>query len=413
MFTGGGTASEPVAGDGRDASKPGDTVPSDTADPNTDGAPDGIGETVDQIEATEPTGPVEPNETNGTGEPSAPGEPAETSKAVEPTKSAETSKSTTPKSTEPKPNILDSFFSALGAAFSPMGDAEETPADGYTNLADGAYMQVNAGGVIEAVSLGDLKKVFIPARAKDTGGEVVEITAINPNVFAGKGLEGVEFSPESKIESIGAGAFSGNENMVVEGGFLPDTLVSIGNEAFMNAGITQITLPETLTSVGSKAFQATKLTSVDIPGSIENLQTQTFMRCASLVSVTLHEGLKTIGNSCFVQCNLGANDGVVTLPSTITASGIGDSAFANNTGLTINAPNYRPGEINIGAGVGLNSSTKYLYFNDTHPDSYWFVNDDTGLIGGIKKKGSVPSATYPIDESGKLTIPKQVGDTVV
>ncbi|MDR1067943.1 MAG: leucine-rich repeat domain-containing protein, partial [Clostridiales Family XIII bacterium] len=288
----------------------------------------------------------------------------------------------------------------------------EPPTDGYTNLASGSYLQVNANGVVEAVNLGDLKKIFIPAQAKDTSGNDVDITAIGANVFAGKGLEGVEFSPDSKITTIGAGAFSGNVNMIIAGKFLPATLKTIGNQAFMNTGITQIDLPSSLTSIGTEAFRESKLTSIDIPGSIKNLSNSIFYNCTSLTSATLNEGLETNGGNCFYNCYLQLSNngrGEIRIPSTVKSMGGG--IFNGNRGLTINAPFHTPSQLNLGGSSS--SSHKFLYFKDTHPDSYWFIDDTTGLLGGIKRKGAVPTAAYPIDDFGNLVIPKQVGSTIV
>lgn len=47
---------------------------------------------------------------------------------------------------------------------------------------------------------------------------------------------------------------------------MPRSVVNIGETAFMNTGLTNITIPDSLTSIGSYAFQnCTNLTSILFP----------------------------------------------------------------------------------------------------------------------------------------------------
>ena len=59
--------------------------------------------------------------------------------------------------------------------------------------------------------------------------------------------------------------------------FLPERIESIQDSCFKNGSIKKITIPKSVKSIGNDAFCG----------------------CNNLVSVTLQEGLESIGNSCF------------------------------------------------------------------------------------------------------------------
>lgn len=49
---------------------------------------------------------------------------------------------------------------------------------------------------------------------------------------------------------------------------MPRSVVNIGETAFMNTGLTNITIPDSLTSIGEYAFSGcTKLTSITFPNT--------------------------------------------------------------------------------------------------------------------------------------------------
>jgi hypothetical protein len=63
------------------------------------------------------------------------------------------------------------------------------------------------------------------------------------------------------------------------------------------------------------------------------------------------------------------------------------------------------------------SKASNAYYNfkyrDDHPTSWWYIDDATGLLGGLKPSTTVgPTGAYPI-ASGVLTIPAQVDSVVV
>ena len=102
---------------------------------------------------------------------------------------------------------------------------------------------------------------------------------------------------------------------------IPDTVQTIGADAFWRADITGVTIPAGVREIGPSAFyESTALTAVDIPGSVARIDDSAFSGCTGLTSVTLHEGLQVIGDGAFRECegltSLDLPDGLTTLEDT-------------------------------------------------------------------------------------------------
>jgi PKD repeat protein len=117
---------------------------------------------------------------------------------------------------------------------------------------------------------------------------------------------------------------------------VPDTVTSVGAGAFAECGgLTGITIPNSVTSIGDEAFVGTSLTSVTIPGSVTNIGQSDFFDCTSLTSAMISSGVTSIGPGMFDYCPALQN---VTIPNTVTS--IGSNAFVACTSLTaITIPN--------------------------------------------------------------------------
>ncbi|MBQ8724696.1 MAG: leucine-rich repeat protein, partial [Oscillospiraceae bacterium] len=111
---------------------------------------------------------------------------------------------------------------------------------------------------------------------------------------------------------------------------LPTTLKYINSNAFNNQyNISEIALPDGLISIGETAFYNTGLTSVTIPGSVENIEKEAFWRASSLEALVVESGVGSIGKGAFSECSALTS---VTLGDGLES--IGESAFRDCEKLT-------------------------------------------------------------------------------
>lgn len=155
------------------------------------------------------------------------------------------------------------------------------------------------------------------------------------------------------LENIGEYAFAGNvtANSCVSMGFegalvIPSSVRTIGKYAFsMCAKFTSLTLNEGLETIGDDAFSgnfaqgnAVSMNfegSLVIPKSVKNIGDNAFSPCSKFTSLVLNEGLETIGERAFAGYGYGpsmfiANMGFdceLVLPKSLKK--IGSNAFAS------------------------------------------------------------------------------------
>ncbi|MBU5444791.1 leucine-rich repeat protein [Paenibacillus sp. MSJ-34] len=176
----------------------------------------------------------------------------------------------------------------------------------------------NADGTVTITYYHDPVKpdnhVVVPERL---GGKTV--TAIGDRAFRYAYIVGVTL-PDT-VTSIGTEAFE--LCRVLKNVKLPSGLVSIGNHAFNYNQISHITLPDSLEHIGFSAFSYNKLTSVSFPSGIKTMDQFAFWH-NEITSVSFPESMTKIPNHTFVDNKLTS----ITIPKHITE--IGSHAFSAN-----------------------------------------------------------------------------------
>ena len=133
---------------------------------------------------------------------------------------------------------------------------------------------------------------------------------------------------DAPMTTIGDYAFSGCKTLTSID--LPEGLKRIGNRAFeFCTGLTSMVIPDSVTDLGSVVFSNSGVTSVSIGGIVETKSMNSPLGGGNNLSVTVREGVRTIGESVFSGCSFITS---ISLPESLTS--IGRSAFYNCRGLS-------------------------------------------------------------------------------
>ncbi|MBR3501595.1 MAG: leucine-rich repeat domain-containing protein, partial [Alphaproteobacteria bacterium] len=132
------------------------------------------------------------------------------------------------------------------------------------------------------------------------------ITGLGDMVFSslynnGEFTTAIHFAENSKLTSIGNGAFSGATNLTAIA--IPDSVTNIGDYAFSGASnLTAISIPEGATSIGNSAFYGlTNLSDITIPDSVTNIGDSAFQGVSGTIIVP--DTITTLGFSAFGDMN--------------------------------------------------------------------------------------------------------------
>ncbi|MCL2586846.1 MAG: leucine-rich repeat protein [Firmicutes bacterium] len=132
--------------------------------------------------------------------------------------------------------------------------------------------------------------------------------------------------PTLTVNNIANMAFRGdsaaNRGNII-GVTLPNTIHTVGSQAFANNIIETLYIPDSVTALGGLAFMHNNLTHIDIPGSVTNFGVDMFLN-NRLTSVNIGEGVTQIPQQTFANNFLPS----IVIPSTVTNIGVG--AFMNN-----------------------------------------------------------------------------------
>lgn len=215
--------------------------------------------------------------------------------------------------------------------------------DGVTSVGDKAFYSCD---VLDSVTIGEgvtnvgnsafegchkLTDVYITDLAKWCSINFGN-TASNPLRYAKMlyvdGASLTELVIPNGVERIGDYAFCGYSGL--KSVSIPDSVISIGNEAFYSCReLIGLILGNGITTIEKRAFSwCVKLTGVTIPGSVTSIGEEAFYGCDELANVTLGNGLTNIEKSAFSQC-----DSITSIAISENITVIGDYAFSQCSGL--------------------------------------------------------------------------------
>lgn len=165
--------------------------------------------------------------------------------------------------------------------------------------------------------------------SKETG--TAEVDKVNSTYFDDTFHRGQVNIPSSTysnginytVVAIGSRGFYGSRVKEV---YIPESVTSIGWEAFGLCEATIISLPSTLTILSEEAFIGAKIESIKLPNSLSVIQRDMFTRCENLKYVELPETLTEIQSAAFFGC---INLKNISFPNSLRI--IGDEAFTGTS----------------------------------------------------------------------------------
>ena len=141
-----------------------------------------------------------------------------------------------------------------------------------------------------------LKKLLIPAEVRDllpsdgcTTLETIAVSAANQHYTS---VDGVLFNAEgSEILWFPVGK-TGEF-------YLPETITSIGENAFYGTNITTLYIPASVKTISRGAFAGSALRDISLPDNLTNVSEGMFQNCRSLSSVHLGKSTEYVGDYVF------------------------------------------------------------------------------------------------------------------
>ncbi len=195
--------------------------------------------------------------------------------------------------------------------------------------------------------------------------DIRSATTQDEGAFANNEIVGVSFGNLKELDSIGNFAFYNNRitevtlpegltklystvfgNNYISSVKFPTTIKTIGNWSFRDNQLSKVTIPESVTSIEDGAFYNNVISSANIPQNITDLKSFIFAY-NQLQTINIPASTTSIGNYAFVDNSINN----INIPSTVTY--IGDSAFENNFLSSVSLPNVLT---NIGSWAFKNNS---------------------------------------------------------
>jgi hypothetical protein len=211
------------------------------------------------------------------------------------------------------------------------------------------------------------------------------------------------------VTAIATNAFNGKGIYSVD---IPDSVLTIGNQAFAINFITSVNLGNGVNNIGFSAFFNNNLTTILIPDSVTEIQPRAFDDNL-LTSVTIPSNLQTIGFAAFRDNPLTCVTSKATTPPTIVTDGLGntDTFNVNRNGINLYIPAGTAAAYTSASWTGFNNVTEtqgntfvvnyitYQITSSTTVRTYEY-NVAGGTVVNIPASVDFACITYNVSEIG-------------
>lgn len=227
---------------------------------------------------------------------------------------------------------------------------------------------------------------------------------IPSSAFSEKGSL-VYFSFPEVVTKIGSSAFS--KTLLSGALIIPNDVTEIGDNAFRETNVSSLTLPNGIETLGGYTFyQCSSLTGdLILPESLESIGVYCFYDSKYTGTLTIPSKLEKIATSCFYNCNF---SGDLIIPDNVKE--IGSSAFYSNSGL--NGQLILPeGLMTIGslAFSGCNFQGELILPNQMKTiESHTFSNCDFSRIVFPEELIMIESSAFSGNRVSELEFPENL-----
>ena len=256
-------------------------------------------------------------------------------------------------------NGVSRYASVYGITLVPLEDYVDTPDGGsqtdssnHGTWANGSWQYDDSTNRLFVTGKGELTSTF-----KTSDGKALNLASYLSN----KALTSIVLT--EGITGVGADVFFTDYGIDVQSVSLPNTLTSIGSNAFRNIKAGRIKFSNNLKSIGENAFYGSELNFVDLSDTkVESISNFAFANCKKLSAIKLPKNLKTIGDGAFYSSTIKSVD----VPQSVVS--IGKSAFTDCLSLwkvKLNNPQtniYFDGESSANNAIGFDSKGNRITF---------------------------------------------------
>lgn len=188
-------------------------------------------------------------------------------------------------------------------------------------------------------------------------------------------------------------------------------IVEIGDHAFSNAPVTEVTMPDSVVRIGYMAFEhCQQLVSVSLSENLAVISPCAFFYCSALESISLPSSVETIGESAFERCTLLSE---ITIVEGLV--NIGGYAFAHTNISSIDLPDSATNINWDGLFLGCTQLTQLELPNNIETITWELFNNGEG--SEYITELILPESVVAIEESAlnryfyfvnKLTVSKNM-----